>query len=69
MTIRDFFAGFTLDIVNVTICTESYDTLLCGAVHFNSQSDYRLEELDKIGDRLIKSWFVNLHGELFITIF
>lgn len=69
MTIRDFFASFSLDIANVTICTESYDTLLCGTVHFNSQSDYRLEELDKIGDRLIKSWFVNLHGELFITIF
>ena len=69
MTIRDFFAGFSLDIANVTICTENYDTLLCGTVHFDSQSDYRLEELDKIGDRLIKSWFVNLHGELFITIF
>lgn len=69
MTIRDFFAGFSLDIANVTICTESYDTLLCGTVHFNNPSDYRLEELDKIGDRLIKSWFVNLHGELFITIF
>lgn len=69
MTIRDFFAGFSLDIANVTICTENYDTLVCGTVHFDSQSDYRLEELDKIGDRLIKSWFVNLHGELFITIF
>ena len=69
MTIRDFFAGFSLDSANVTICTESYDTLVCGTIHFNNQSDYRLEELDQIGDRLIKSWFVNLHGELFITIF
>lgn len=69
MTVRDFFAGFSLDIANVTICTENYNTLLCGTVHFNSQSDYKLEELDKIGERLIKSWFVNLHGELFITIF
>lgn len=69
MTIRDFFAGFSLDIANVTICTKNYDTLVCGTVHFDSQSDYRLQDLDQIGDRLIKSWFVNLHGELFITIF
>ena len=51
MTIRDFFAGFSLDIANVTICTENYDTLVCGTIHFNSQSDYRLEELEKKVDK------------------
>lgn len=69
MTIRDFFAGYSLDIANVTIYTENYEPLVCGTIHFNSQSDYRLDDLDKIGDRLIKSWFASITGELLITVF
>lgn len=69
MTIRDFFGGFCLDCVNLTICSIDHDTLISGAIYFSDADDYKLQELDKLGDRLIESWFVNLSGELFITVF
>lgn len=68
MTIRDFFGGFSLNMVNITICDSNYDLLMCGTVHF-SDDDYKFQEFDTLADRLIQSWFVNLRGELFIIVF
>ena len=69
MTIREFFGGFSLNMANITICDSNYDLLLSGTVHFTDGDDYRYQELDTLGDRLIQSWFVNLRGELFFTVF
>lgn len=68
MTIREFFGGFSLKKANITILDSNYDLLLCGTVHF-TEDDYRYQDLDTLGDRLIQSWFVDLGGELYFTVF
>ena len=69
MRIREFFGGFSLDMANITICDTNHDLLLSETVHFTDGDDYRYQELDTLGDRLIQSWFVNLRGELFIIVY
>lgn len=69
MTVRTFFGGFSLNMANITICDTNHDLLLSGTVHFTDEDDYRFQDLDGLGDRLIESWFVNLRGELFITVY
>ena len=68
MTIRDFFGGFSLAIANITICDSNYDLLMAGTIHF-TDDDYKFQEFDTLADRLIKSWFVNLRGEIFIITY
>lgn len=68
MTIRDFFSGFSHDMANITICDSNYDLLMDRTVHFTND-DYKFQEFDTLADRLIKSWFVNLRGEIFIIVF
>lgn len=68
MTIRDFFGSFSLAIANITICDSNYDLLMTGTIHF-TDDDYKFQEFDTLADRLIKSWFVNLRGEIFIIVY
>ena len=68
MTIRDFFGGFSLDRANITICDSNYDLLLGGTIHFYPDDHYRYDDLGKLANRIIESWFVNLRGEIFIIV-
>ena len=54
-------------MANITICDTNYDLLLAGTIHFYP-NDYRYDDLDKLADRIIESWFVNLRGEIFIIV-
>lgn len=68
MPIKTFLEGFSLDIANITICDSNYDLLLAGTIHFYPNDDYRYDDLGKLADRIIESWFVNLRGEIFIIV-
>ncbi len=69
MTIREFLGGYSLDRANITIWDTNHNLLLSGTVHFTDGDNYMINDIDSLGDRLIQSWFVNIRGELFITIY
>lgn len=68
MTLRDFLGAYSLDVIRLTIYSEDYTTLLDGGIDLRDQEDWKFEELDKLGDKLIKEWFVNIRGNILIKI-
>lgn len=69
MTIREFLGGYSHNRVSVMVLDQNNDILISGYVYFNDPEDYGFTEIDKIGDRLIQSWFIGSNSDLFITVF
>ena len=69
MTIRDFFGGYSHSRVNIMILDQYSDILTSGWVYLNDPEDEGFKDIDRLGNRLIQSWFIGTHSSLVITVF
>lgn len=69
MTIREFLGGYSRRTLKTMIMSEDSDIIASLTAVMDDQEDDGLKILDRLGDRMIKEWFISYDGCLCITVF